>query len=180
MNDRITFVCTFDEESLFKLKTYIDKLDIKLCKVPFSKKGLNREEVDTLPYHTTLSAWDISKKDTILNELSQLKFNRVKLEVNDVQIMSGKEESYVLYFELKDNQELKYLQEQIYRRLPNERYNPENYKFHITIHIDKDYSRIEKMKDTLMDNFEPFYITVKAYKLYTIYPAIIIKNFDIF
>lgn len=180
MNNRVTFVCTFDEESLLKLKKYINKLGFNLCKVPFNKNIPDRQKADTLPYHTTLSAWDISKKDVIMNELSQIELRQTNLLVNEVQIMRGKEGSHVLYFGIDDNQELKHLQEEIYKRLPNEKYNPKNYKFHITIHIDKDCTMVEKMKELLMNNFEPFYITVKAYKLYTIYPAIIIKNFDIF
>ena len=63
MNERITFVSLFDNNNLAKIEYYTKQINEKLCKVPFGKNVDNREEVDTLPYHFTLSAWDISDED---------------------------------------------------------------------------------------------------------------------
>lgn len=59
MNERITFISMFDNNNLAKIENYTKIIDDKLCKVPFVKTVDNREEADTLPYHFTLSAWDI-------------------------------------------------------------------------------------------------------------------------
>ena len=36
MNERVTFVSTFDDASLEKILGYVNRLDDKLCKVPVS------------------------------------------------------------------------------------------------------------------------------------------------
>ena len=73
---------------------------------------------------------------------------------------------------------LKLLQEQIYHVLPNERYNLENFKFHITIHIDKDYNKIISMQEKILQDFKPFELEVNTFRLYEIYPAKLAKQFN--
>lgn len=92
--------------------------------------------------------------------------------------MNGKENSYVLYFNIEENEKLKLLQEQIYRVLPSERYNPENFDFHITIHIDKDYNKIISMKEQITQDFKPFELEIDTFRLYEIYPAKLVKQFN--
>lgn len=101
MNERITLVSLFDNNNLAKIEYYTKQINEKLCKVPFGKNVNNREEVDTLPYHFTLSAWDISDEENVINELSKITFSKLKLLVNNVKIMNGKENSHVLYLVLK-------------------------------------------------------------------------------
>lgn len=72
------------------------------------------------------------------------------------------------------------MQSKIYQILPNEKYNPENFKFHITIHIDKDYTKINSIKDKLLENFTPFALEVDTFGLYEIYPAKLVKQFKKF
>lgn len=72
MNERITFISVFNDISLEKIEHYTKKINDKLCKVPFGKNVNNREEADTLPYHFTLSAWDISCKEKVIDELSKI------------------------------------------------------------------------------------------------------------
>ena len=175
MNERITFISVFNDISLEKIEHYTKEINDKLCKVPFGKNVNNREEADTLPYHFTLSAWDISCKEKVIDELSKIEYPKLKILINDIEIMNGKENSYVLYFSIEDNEELKLLQQKIYEILPSEKYNPINFNFHITIHIDKDYNKIISMKEKILQNFIPFEIEVDTFGLYEIYPAKLVK-----
>lgn len=180
MNERITFISVFDDISLAKIEYYTKKVDDELCQVPFRKNVDNREEADTLPYHFTLSAWDISYKEKVINELSKIEYPKLKIRINDIRIMPGKENSYVLYFNIEKNEELKLLQTKIYQLLPSEKYNPENFNFHITIHIDKDDTKIITIQKKLLENFTPFEIEVDTFGIYEIYPAKLVKLFKQF
>ena len=163
MNELITFISVFNDISLEKIEYYTKEINDKLCKVPFRKTVDNCEEADTLPYHFTLSAWNISYKEKVINELSKIEYPKLKILINDIRIMNGKENSYVLYFDIEKNEELKSLQSKIYQVLPSEKYNPENFNFHITIHIDKDYTKIISMKENLLENFIPFELEVDTF-----------------
>lgn len=178
MNERITFVSMFDNNNLAKIEYYTKQINENLCKVPFGKNVDNREEVDTLPYHFTLSAWDISNEENVIKELSKIDFPKLRLLINNVEIMNGKENSYVLYFSIEGNDELKLLQQKIYEVLPSKKYNPNNFNFHITIHIDKDYNKIISMKEKILQNFIPFQLEVDTFDLYEIYPAKLVKQFN--
>lgn len=178
MNERITFISTFSQKSLEIIKNYTKDLNQKLCKVPFGKNVDNREEADTLPFHFTLSAWDISNKDKVVFELSRIEYFKLKIKIDNIEIMNGKENSYVLYFNIEKSKELQSLHSKIYQALPSEKYNPENFNFHITIHIDKDYAKINSMKQKLLENFTPFELEVDNFALYEIYPAKIVKKFN--
>ncbi len=180
MNERITFISVFNDISLEKIEHYTKEINDKLCKVPLGKNVNNREEADTLPYHFTLSAWDISCKEKVIDELSKIEYPKLKILINDIEIMNGKENSYVLYFDIEESNELKLLQSKIYQMLPSKKYNPKNFNFHITIHIDKDYTKIITMKKKLLENFTPFELEVDTFGLYEIYPAKLVKQFKHF
>ncbi len=179
MNERITLVSHFDEFSNNQIRKIINKLDesITICKVPFGKNVENRYDVDTLPFHFTMCAWNIKDKENIISKLKQIKFPKLKIKITGLNIMNGKENSYCLYFELENNEELKNIQKEIYNLCPSPKYNPENFTFHITIHIDKDYQKIIDMKKILEDNFKEIEITVCNFELYEIYPAKLIETF---
>lgn len=141
------------------------------------KNVSNRIEADTLPFHFTLSAWNITEKETVITKLSQIKFSQLTVLVNNIEIMKGKENSFVLYFNVQENKSLRKLHQKIYEILPSEKYNPSTFKFHITIHIDKDYNKINKMKDELLKDFIPFKLNISTFSLYEIYPAKLVKLF---
>ncbi len=178
MNERITFISVFDNINIKKIENCINQINEKMCKVPFGKNINNRIEADTLPYHFILSAWDIKDKEKIITALSQIVFSKLKIYIKNVEIMNGKENSYILYFSIEENKKLKLLQKQLYNILPSKRYNPENFKFHITIHIDKDYNKILSIKEQILQNFKPFELEVDTFRLYEIYPAKLIKQFN--
>ena len=92
--------------------------------------------------------------------------------------MYGSENSYVLYFSIAENNDLKKLLEEIYKILPTKKYNPNVFQFHITIHIDKDLTKIEYMKNKLLRDFIPFDIQIDEYGLFEIYPAKEIKRYS--
>ncbi len=179
MNERITLVSHFDEFSNNQIRKIINKLDESdnICKVPFGKNVENRYDVDTLPFHFTMSAWNIEDKENIISKLKQIKFPKLKIKITGLNIMNGKENSYCLYFELENNEELKNIQKEIYNLCPSPKYNPENFTFHITIHIDKDYQKIIDMKKVLEDDFKEIELTVCNFGLYEIYPAKLIEIF---
>lgn len=176
MNERITFILTFDDRNTQKINFYTNKINEKLCKVPFGK-NVDRTKADTLPYHITLSAWNVDEKSKVFDTLSQIELPKLKIIINDVQIMNGKENSYVLYFSVQKNEKLKLLQSQIYQVLPSKNYNPENFNFHITIHIDKDYNKIISIKEKILQDFKPFEIEANTFNLYEIYPAKLVQEF---
>ncbi len=180
MNERITFISIFNDISLEKIEHYTKEINDKLCKVPFGKKVDNREEADTLPYHFTLSAWDISYEEKVIDELSKIEYPKLKILINNIEIMNGKENSFVLCLGIEKSEELKLLQSKIYQRLPSKKYNLENFNFHITIHIDKDYTKIITMKKKILENFTPFELEVDTFGLYEIYPAKLVKQFKHF
>jgi len=176
MNERITLVSLFNQSDLEKINNIIEVINEPLCKVPFGKNVDNRIKADTLPYHFTLSAWNISQENFILQELSNINFNSFKVNVDSIEIMNGKENSYVLYFNVKVNNELKLLQERIYNILPSEKYNPNKFQFHITITIEKDYEKIIRIKNKLEEIFFPFDLEINSIGLFEIYPATLIKT----
>ena len=171
MNDRITLISLFNTEDLNKINKVIKNVSEPLCKVPYIKNIDNRISIDTLPYHFTLSAWNIEENDFILKRLSNIKFNSFKITVSSIEIVNGRENSYVLYFKIKENIELQNLQKQVYNILPVEKYNPNKSKFHITIHVDRDYDKIIKIKKELEQSFIPFELNVSSIGLFEIYPA---------
>lgn len=176
MQERITLISQFNKTDLNYFNDLLKDLDL-LCKVPYGKNVNDRYKADTLPLHFTLSAWDIKDRDLILKKLNNIKFNDLNIKLNDIQIMKGKEKSYVLYINIEENNELKELQQKIYNELPTEKYNPDTFNFHITIHIDKDYGKIIKLQEKLKTKFKQTEIKINEYVLYEIYPAKLIKTY---
>ena len=118
------------------------------------------------------------RKGLYTEKTSNIKFNSFKITVSSIEVMNGRENSYVLYFKIKENRELKRLQERVYNILPVEKYNPNKFKFHITIHVDKDYDKIIKIKKELEQSFIPIELTVSSIGLFEIYPAKLVEKYN--
>ena len=171
MNERITFICTFNDADLEKIMNYVNKLDNDICKVPFGKNVLDRYSADTLPYHFTLIYWRIEDEKQVIDALSKIKLPELKVVVNGIGMMRTSDDSYELFFNIEQNEELKLVQQELYDLLPSDIYKIGRRSFHISIHADKDYDKVVKMREILMEDFSPFELNVKFYKLYRIYPA---------
>lgn len=178
MNERITVISLFDFKDLEKINNILSSATIPLCKVPFSKNVSNREYADTLPFHFTLSAGDITEAPRVKEALKKILFKEFTVQINNLEILPGKENSYVLVFIVEPNNELQELQKKVYTVLPTSKYNPANFKFHITIHISKDYEEIINLKKEIENNFKPFKLTVNKIGLFQIYPASLLKEYS--
>ena len=170
MEKRITSIALFDNESLENLKLRVNMINEKLCKVPYIEK--NRESLDTLPYHFTFSVWNIKEKDKAIEVIKNIKFKEIKLNVIGVNVKESYNGSWNLYFEIQQNDELYKLQKDIYNCAKIEKYNPDIFIPHITIHCDKDYNKIKKLKEMINKNFKPVTIKFNEIGLFEIYPAI--------
>ena len=149
----------------------VSSINGDLCKVPFGKGVIDRYKADTLPYHFTIFSWDLSKEKKTINFLKTIHFSPFKVLIDKIDIAKGKEASYVLYLNVAKNKELYELQNNIFRKFPSKYYNPNTFNFHITIHIDKDYSKIISMKEKLVEDFVPFELQITTLGLFEIYPA---------
>lgn len=174
MKKRITCITLFNEESLSKIKKILLKLEnYNLCKVPYLKEPYaleNREEVDTLPYHFTLSYWDENNKEEAIKCFNSISMRKIEILVEDVKIKEGNENSYNMYFSFKPSNDLKEIQAQLYNMTKNEKFNPTTYTPHISIHTDKDYNKLTEMKNIIMEDFEPFTVSFDKLDLFEIYP----------
>lgn len=178
MNERITLISLFDNTDINKLESYIKEIHQKTCKVPYLDSIYDRETVDTLPYHFTLSTWSINDKEKVINELKKIEFPELKLLIDNVEIMEGKGNSYILYFNISENEQLRLLQRKVYEIMPIPKYNPKTFHFHITIHIDKDKNKVEFYKKKILENFTPFELNVNNFGIFEIYPAIPVTQFS--
>ncbi len=169
MGKRITSIAIFDKDSLNKFSESLKRLNINFCKVPFREE--NRESLDTLPYHFTFTVWDSSQKDIAIKIIKKIKFKEIKLKIIGVNVKESFNGSYNLYFEIERNNSLYLLQKQIYDLAKIEKYNPDNFVPHITIHCDMNYEKLIKMKDTIMNNFIEFEVRFTRIGLFEIYPA---------
>ena len=175
MNDRITLISFMEQNSIDKVGNLVNKLDEKTCKVPYGINDEKRYEIDNLPYHFTIFATNKENQNRILQIAERIKSNTIQLKVNDIKIMNARCNSYCLYLAIEENQQMKDLQKIFYQEFPKEQYNPENFIFHMTLHIDKSKEKILKMQDKLKDNFEPFLIEFNTIALFD-YPGEMIKT----
>lgn len=175
MKKRFTMITIFDKESLDKIGTILhNTIQYNLCKVPYLKEPYtvnNREEADTLPYHFTLSYWDENKKEESISVFNSVNMKEIEILVEDVKIKEGNNKSYNMYFSFKPNEALKKMQADIYMKTKNEKFNPNTYLPHISIHSDKDYDKLTKIKDIIMKDFKPFTLSFNKLGLFEIYPA---------
>lgn len=180
MGNRITLISVIEKNSINKVEDLVNKLGEETCKVPYGINDKKRYEIDNLPYHFTIFATSKENQDRILQIAEKLKINKIQLKVNDIKIMNARCNSYCLYLAVEENQLIKALQNVFYQEFPQEQYNPENFIFHMTLHIDKSYPKIIEMQNKLKNNFEPFLLEFNTIALFD-YPGEMIKaiNFDI-
>lgn len=175
MSQRITLISMIDETEMRKVENLIKKVELKFCKMPYGIHDEKRYEIDNLPYHFTIFATDKENQEEMLELSKSINMEKIQVEIDDVKIMNGKHNSFVLYFSIKENQKLKNLQNIFYKEFPKEKYTPDTFIFHMTIHIDKDYDKILKLKDAIKHEFKPFTLEFNQVALFD-YPGEMIKK----
>ena len=174
---RITLITYFDEKQLDIIGNFLKNINLKMCKVPYGINDNKRYEIDNLPYHFTIFATDKTNQDKILNIIKNTKIEKIKLKINKVTIGNLKNDSFILYFGIEDNCFMKDLQMNFYEIIPEEKYNPNKFNFHITLHIDKNLNTVNNLFEIIQLEFKPFYIEFNKLALYD-YPGKIIETIE--
>lgn len=174
MSERITLITFMEEKEINKIEDLISIIKENTCKVPYGINDAKRYEIDNLPYHFTIFATNKENQNRILEIAERINIDKIKLKVNDIKIMNAKHDSYCLFLSIEENRQIKDLQRIFYNEFPKEQYNPDNFVFHMTLHIDKDYNKILELKNILKKNFKPFSLSFDKMALFD-YPGDIIK-----
>ena len=174
MSKRITLISFIEQSGIRKIENLMNTITENTCKVPYGINDEKRYEIDNLPYHFTIFATSKENQDKILEIAESI---NIQLKVNDIKIMNAKRDSYCLYLSIEENQLIKELQRIFYNKFPKEKYNPDDFIFHITLHIDNDYNKILKMQNILKQNFKPFSLEFNMLALFD-YPGEIIKKIN--
>lgn len=178
MSKRITLISFIGKNEISKVKQLMSNVKENTCKVPYGINDEKRYEIDNLPYHFTIFATNKENQDKIVEIAESINIDKIQLKVNDIKIMNAKYDSYCLYLSIEENQQIKELQRIFYKEFPKEKYNPDDFVFHMTLHIDKEYNKILNLQRILKENFEPFFLEFNKLALFD-YPGEIIKKINI-
>ena len=167
-----TIITHFDSEGYKQLEDVLSIIaDEKICRVPYGRvEDGRRYQVDTLPYHLTVS----SSKDSLSNLISVLggfRFTPFDISLTGLDVMPGKNNSRVLYFKIAPSIEIDSLQRRMYELIGNEKYLPGNNIPHITLCISRDFAKIERIRSHILKSFVPFNLGVSSLGLYEIWPG---------
>lgn len=178
MSKRITLISFIEKNEIRKVEQLMENINENTCKVPYGINDEKRYEIDNLPYHFTIFATNKENQDKLLEIAENINIDKIRLKVNDIKIMNALYDSYCLYLSIEENQQIKELQRIFYKEFPKEKYNPDNFVFHMTLHIDKDYDKILKLQRILKENFESFFLEFNKLVLFD-YPGEMIKKINI-
>lgn len=178
MSKRITLISFIGMNEINKVDKLMSNINENTCKVPYGINDEKRYEIDNLPYHFTIFATNKENQDKLLEISESININKIQLKVNDIKIMNAKYDSYCLYLSIEENQQIKELQRIFYKEFLKEKYNPDNFVFHMTLHIDKDYNKVLNLQRILKENFEPFFLEFNKLALFD-YPGELIKKINI-
>lgn len=177
MEKRITLISYIEDIEKKKVNKLLNNIDFKTCKVPYGIDDDNRYEIDNLPFHFTIFATNKENEEQILKIAQGIDIDKIQVKINEVKIMNARNDSYCLYLSIEESIEIRELQRKFYNEFPKEKYNPDNFTFHMTLHIDKDYNKVLKLQKLIEKNFKPFSITFNKLALYD-YPGKMIKKID--
>lgn len=178
MSKRITLISFIGKDEISKVEQLMSNVNENTCKVPYGINDEKRYEIDNLPYHFTIFATNKENQDKMLEITERINIDKIQLKVNDIKIMNAKYNSYCLYLSIEENQQIKELQRIFYKEFSKEKYNPDDFVFHMTLHIDKDYNKVLNLQRILKENFEPFFLEFNRLALFD-YPGEIIKKINI-
>lgn len=178
MSKRITLISFIGMNEINKVDKLMSNINENTCKVPYGINDEKRYEIDNLPYHFTIFATNKENQDKVLEIAESINIDKIQLKVNDIKIMKVKYDSYCLYLSIEENQQIKELQRIFYKEFPKEKYNLDDFVFHMTLHIDKDYNKVLNLQRILKENFEPFFLEFNKLALFD-YPGELIKKINI-
>lgn len=178
MSKRITLITFIGKNEISKVEQLMSNVNENTCKVPYGINDEKRYEIDNLPYHFTIFATNKENQVKMLEIAENITIDKIQLKVNDIKIMNAKYNSYCLYLSIEENQQIKELQRIFYKEFPKEKYNPDDFNFHMTLHIDKDYTKILKLQKKLKESFKPFSLEFNTLALYD-YPGDRIKKINL-
>lgn len=167
-NKRITCITMLSDKSIKRIEDKVSGVKFNLCKVPYKEN--NREEKDKLPFHATICVWNNGNKEEIKEIIKNINITNIKLKITGTKIKQSYGDSFNIYFEFEKNNEFRKIQEIVYKYSNIEKYNPNSFIPHITIHIDKDYSKILELQNYIMKNFEAFEVEFNRLGVYEVYP----------
>lgn len=90
--------------------------------------------------------------------------------MDGIDVMKGKDDSYVLYFKIRQNQNMDNLRKSVYALLGNPSYLPDRHYNHMTLNITKDKQLINQLKRTLKD-LSSFSLKITSLGLFKIWPG---------
>lgn len=178
MSKRITLISFIEKNEISKVEQLMSNINENTCKVPYGINDEKRHEIDNLPYHFTIFATNKENQDKMLKIAEKINVDKIQLKVNDIKIMNARYESYCLYLSIEENQRMKELQKIFYNQFPKEKYNPNDFVFHMTLDIAKDYNKILNLQKILKENFKPFFLEFNAVALFD-YPGKMIKRIEL-
>lgn len=178
MRKRITLISFIGKNEISKVEQLMSNIDENTCKVPYGINDEKRYKIDNLPYHFTIFATNKENQDKILEIAKSINTDKIQLKVNDIKVMNAKYDSYCLYLSIEENQPIKELQRIFYSEFPMEKYNPDDFIFHMTLHIDKDYNKILNLQKILKKKFKPFFLEFDTLALFD-YPGEMIKKINL-
>ena len=166
-----TLITLFDECSYRKLYSVLGNVNFdNLCRVPYGRVSDDlRCLLDTLPLHFTISSSKDGLSD-IMEKMRNFSFCPFEVVVNGIDVMSGKENSYVLYFKISQNKNMDNLRKNVYALLGNPTYLPDRHINHMTLSITKDKQQMEQLIRTLKD-IPPVPLKITSLGLFKIWPG---------
>ena len=178
MGKRITLISFIDKTETNKIEDLMSKIKEDTCKVPYGINDEKRYEIDNLPYHFTIFATNKENQARILEIAQNISIDKIQVKVNDIKIMEARYDSYCLYLSIEESPQIKELQRIFYNEFSMEKYNPDDFVFHMTLHIDKDYNKILNLQRILKETFEPFFLEFNTLALFD-YPGELIKKINL-
>ena len=105
-----------------------------------------------------------------MKKIRNFSFCPFEVVVDGIDVMKGKDDSYVLYFKIMQNQNMDNLRKSVYALLGNPSYLPDRHINHITLNITKDKQQTKHLKLTLKD-ISPFPLKITSLGLFQIWPG---------
>ena len=169
---KYTLITHFDEIGYQKLYSILNyDPSERINHIPYGRVSDEiRKVADTLPLHITVTS---SKEplNEVMNRLEGLEFAPIDVTIDDIGLSKAKQNSHFLYFKIKKSEKMDALLEELYKRIGNEKYKPENANLHLTICISKDKNKIVRIIERIRNQSIPFQVRIMSLGLYEIWPG---------